>query len=280
MARTACRSVLFLPASNARALDKARTLDCDVAVLDLEDAVAPEAKADARRAAVEAIRSGGFGPHLAVRINGLDTPWGADDLAAVAQTDLALVVAPKVETSADVHALVQRLPRSAALWAMIETPRGLMALNAIAAFGGPLQGLMLGINDLAEGLRTGPSDDREPLKPWLAATVAAARAWDLIAIDGVFNRLEEADALAAECDQGRRFGFEGKALIHPNQIAAAHRAYSISDAEAARAQAIVAAFDAPEAQGRGAIRLDGAMVERLHLMAAQALLQRHAAEQA
>ena len=268
------RSVLYLPASNARAIEKARTLDCDVAVLDLEDAVAPQAKAAARAAAVEAVRGGGFGPRLGVRINGLDTEWGLDDLAAMKAAGATLVVAPKVETPEAVHALSAGLGKDCALWAMIETPRALMALADSASADGALDGLMLGVNDLAKALGTGTSADREPFKPWLAMLVAAARANGLLGIDGVFNRIEDAEGLAAEALQGRLYGFDGKSLIHPSQIAAANAAFSPSEAEIADARAIVAAFDAPDAEGRGAIRVNGAMVERLHLEQAKALLAR------
>jgi citrate lyase beta subunit len=270
------RSVLYLPASNARAVEKARTLDCDVAILDLEDAVAPEVKGEARAAAVAAVRAGGFGPRLGVRINALDTAWGEDDLDALAQAGAGLIVAPKVETVETVHAISARAP-GAALWAMIETPRGLIALNDIAAAGGRLDGLMLGVNDLAMALGTGAAPDREPFKPWLAALVVAARAHGLLAVDGVFNRIEDADGLADEAAQGRLYGFDGKSLIHPSQIAAANAAFSPSEAEVEAARAVVEAFAAPEAEGRGAIRVGGAMVERLHLVQAEALLARHKA---
>ncbi|OGN49519.1 MAG: malyl-CoA thiolesterase [Caulobacterales bacterium RIFOXYB1_FULL_67_16] len=270
------RSVLYLPASNARAVEKARTLDCDVAILDLEDAVAPEAKGEARAAAVAAVRAGGFGPRLGVRINALDTEWGEDDLDALAEAGAGLIVAPKVETVETVHAISARAP-GAALWAMIETPRGLIALNDIAAAGGRLDGLMLGVNDLAKSLGTGASPDREPFKPWLAALVVAARAHGLAAVDGVFNRIEDAEGLAAEAAQGRLYGFDGKSLIHPSQIAAANAAFSPSAEAVEAARAIVAAFAAPEAEGRGAIRVGGAMVERLHLVQAEAVLSRHRA---
>lgn len=272
MAPGRVRSVLYLPASNPRAVQKARSLPCEVAVLDLEDAVAPEMKAEARAAAVAAVRTGGFAPRLGVRINGLDTPWGEDDLRALPGTGLGLVVAPKVESPQDVAALAARLPEGCDLWVMIETPQGLMNLNAVAACAGPLAGLMLGVNDLAKGLKTGPSPDREPLKPWLAATVAAARANGLLAIDGVFNRLDDAAGLAAECAQGRLYGFDGKSLIHPSQIAPAHAAFAPSADDIAWAEQVVAAFASPEAQDRGAIRVAGEMVERLHLEQAQAIL--------
>lgn len=266
------RSVLFLPASNARAIQKARDLPCDVAVLDLEDAVAPEMKVQARAAAVEAAQEGGFTPRLAVRINGLDTAWGADDLTALRDTPIELIVAPKVESAAGVRALSGAMRPGADLWAMIETPRAVIALGQIASAGGALTGLMLGVNDLAKDLRTGPSPDREPLKPWLAAVVAQARANGLIALDGVFNRFEDGTGFAAECAQGRLYGFDGKSLIHPSQIEAANAAFGPTATEIGWAQKVVAAFAAPDAQGLGAIRVEGEMVERLHLAMAQGLL--------
>ncbi|WP_312144860.1 CoA ester lyase [Brevundimonas sp.] len=266
------RSVLYLPASNARAVEKARTLSCDVAILDLEDAVAPEMKVEARKAAVAAAHQGGFGPRLGVRINGLDTPWGADDLAALRDAPFDLVVAPKVESAAMVHALSRDVKPGVALWAMIETPRALVDLRDIAEADGALRGLMLGVNDLAKDLKTGAAPDREPLKPWLAAVVAHARANGLAAIDGVFNRIADEAGFAAECAQGRLYGFEGKSLIHPSQIARAHAAFGPSQEEVAWARSVVAAFAAPEAAGLGVIRVKGEMVERLHLQAAQELL--------
>lgn len=273
------RSVLYLPASNPRAIAKSRTLTADVVLLDLEDAVAPEMKAEARAAAVQAVRDGGFGARLGVRVNGLDTEWGEADLAALAGTGLGLVVAPKVESAAEVRAFADRLPADAALWVGVETPGSMLRLDALAGAGGPLEALMLGVNDLTAALRSGPSPDREPLKPWLAATVAAARAHGLRAVDGVFNRFDAAaaDAFAAECAQGRLYGFDGKALIHPSQIDAANAAFASSAAEVARAREIVAAFAAPDAAGKGAVRVGGEMIERLHLVSAQRVLAHDAA---
>lgn len=266
------RSVLYLPASNPRAVEKARALTCDVAVLDLEDAVAPEAKAAARVAAVEAVRQGGFAPRLGVRINSLDTEWGRTDLEAVTAAGCGLIVLPKAVDAEALSALAHGLPEGCALWAMIETPRALLNLHLLAGVGGALQGLMLGTNDLALGLGTGPSPDREPLKPWLAQTVAAARAYGLIAIDGVFNAFRDAQGFAAEAAQARLYGFDGKSLIHPDQIAPCHAAFAPTEAEIARAGAVIAAFAAPAAEGKGAIQMDGGMVERLHLDAAHRLL--------
>lgn len=266
------RSVLYLPASNARAVEKARTLPCDAAVLDLEDAVAPEMKAEARAAAVAAAHEGGFGPRLGVRINGLDTPWGDDDLKALQGAPVDLIVAPKVDSAAMVHALSAALRPGLALWAMIETPRALMNLRDIAEADGALSGLMLGVNDLAKDLKTGAAPDREPLKPWLAAVVAHARANGLTAIDGVFNRIRDEAGFAAECAQGRLYGFDGKSLIHPAQIDGANAAFGASADEIAWARKVVAAFAAPEAAGLGVIRVEDEMVERLHLQQAQTLL--------
>lgn len=275
MTEALVRSVLFMPASNPRAIDKARTLPCDVAVLDLEDAVAPDMKAEARAAAVEALRCGGFGPRLAVRINALDTPWGSDDLDALAGTAVEIIVAPKVEDARDVAELGDRMPAGTALWAMIETPRALFNLDRLCGLDGALAALMFGTNDLSSGLRCQSAPDREPLKPWLAATVAAARAHGLDVIDGVFNRLDDAEGFSRECDQGRLYGFDGKSLIHPAQIGTANAVFSPTDDEVAHAMALVAAFADPAAAGRGAIRVGGSMVERLHLTAAEALLRRH-----
>lgn len=269
------RSVLFMPASNPRAIEKARTLSCDVAVLDLEDAVASDMKAEARAAAIDAVRNGGFGPRLAVRINGLDTPWGSDDLDALSGVPVEVIVAPKVEDARDVTELQDRLPAGAVLWAMIETPRALFNLDALCAAGDALEALMFGTNDLTAALGCRAVPDREPLKPWLATTVAAARAHGLGVIDGVYNRLDDPDGFADECTQGRLYGFDGKSLIHPGQIAPANSTFCPTDDEVAHAMALVAAFADPAAAGRGAIRVGESMVERLHLTAAEALLRRH-----
>ena len=268
------RSLLFLPASNPRAVEKARGLSCDLAVLDLEDAVAPERKAEARAAAVAAVKAGGFRGAVGVRVNALGTDWGETDLEALAGLPLDWIIAPKVEEPGLIDAYDARMDEGVRLCAMIETPLALLNLSHIAAAGGPLKALMLGVNDLAATLGTRPSQDREPLKPWLAATVAAARANGLAAIDGVFNGLDDPQGLADECAQGRLYGFDGKSLIHPNQIEAANAGFAPSPDEITQAQAIVDGFAAPEAEGSGAIRVADAMVERLHLARAQALLAR------
>jgi len=271
------RSVLYLPASNPRAIEKARGLNCDAVILDLEDAVAPDAKTEARQAAVAALETGGFAARVGVRVNGLDTPWGADDLAALSGLKPAFVVAPKIESAESVREVAARLPDGVALWIMIETPLSVLRLDQIAGAGAPLAALMLGINDFGERMNLVLGPDREPLKPWLAAVVAAARGHGLLAIDGVVNATDDTERLEAECRQGRAFGFDGKSLIHPTQIAAANTAFSPSPEEVARAREVVAAFAAADADGKGAIRVGYRMVERLHLDAAHRLLARHEA---
>ena len=271
------RSVLYLPASNARAIEKARGLNADSVILDLEDAVAPDAKAEARQAAVAALTTGGFAARVGVRVNGLDTPWGADDLAALAGLKPDFVVAPKIESPEAVREVAARLPAGVALWIMIETPLSVLRLDAIAGAGAPLAALMLGINDFGERMNLVLGSEREPLKPWLAAVVAAARGHGLLAIDGVVNATDDADRLRTECRQGRAFGFDGKSLIHPAQIDAANAAFSPSAEEVVRAREVVDAFASADAEGKGAIRVGYRMVERLHLDAAHRLLARHEA---
>lgn len=271
------RSVLYLPASNPRAIEKARGLNADAVILDLEDAVAPDAKAGARRAVVDALSAGGFGGRVGVRVNGLDTPWGADDLTALCVHKPDFVVAPKIESPEAVRAVAARLPAGADLWIMIETPLSVLRLDAIAGAGAPLAALMLGVNDFGERMNLVLGPDRDPLKPWLAAVVAAARGHGLLAIDGVVNAVDDADRLQAECRQGRAFGFDGKSLIHPAQIDAANAAFSPSPEEVAKAREVVAAFASADAEGKGAIRVGYRMVERLHLDAAHRLLARHEA---
>jgi citrate lyase subunit beta/citryl-CoA lyase len=267
------RSALFLPASNARAIAKARTLPCDVVILDLEDAVAPAQKPAARAAAVAALREGGFGAReLVVRVNAADTAWGADDLAALAGCGVDAVLLPKLDSAATLAAARGALGRGPALWGMIETCGGVLALRAIVAAAGDtgLAALVAGTNDLARELRCRAGADRAPLLPALAQVVLAARSAGLAALDGVINTLDDAAAIAAECRQGRDWGFDGKTLIHPAQIAAANAAFGPSDADVAAADVLAAAFDGRADEG--AIRVDGRMVERLHLEEARRTL--------
>ncbi len=276
------RSALFLPASNPRAIEKARDLPCDVVILDLEDAVAPEAKAEVRKAAVAAARDGFGHRELVVRVNALDTEWGADDLAAIRGSGVDAVLVPKVARVEDVARYDEALsgaPDNTRLWTMIETCRAFSELQAIADMAATtrLAAFVVGTNDLALELRARPAEDRMTLLPFLAPTVAAARAAGIAVLDGVCNDFADADRLAAECTQGRALGFDGKSLIHPAQIEAANRAFAPDPAEIGKAQAIVAAFARPENAPRGAIRLDGRMVERLHLTEAERLLALDAA---
>ena len=267
------RSALYLPASNARAIEKARALPSDAVILDLEDAVAPDAKETARAQAVAALREDWGSRFLVVRMNGLDTRWGRDDAAALAHADCPAVLIPKVSTPADLEAVRTRLP-CPALWAMIETPSAILNLSALAGVAGALSltTLVTGTNDLAKELRCRPDAARTPLLPALTQIVLAARAAGIFALDGVLNALDDPDQLRAECEQGAMLGFDGKTLIHPGQIAAANAAFGPSEAELTWARRVVDAFAAPEAAGKGAIRLDGAMVERLHLAEAERLL--------
>lgn len=269
------RSALFLPASNPRAIAKARQLDSDAVILDLEDAVAPDAKAAARDAAVAAVREGGFGDRLLiVRSNGLDTPWATDDLAALAEIRPAAVLIPKVDDVATLANARQALGPGIALWAMIETCRGILSLGALAGAAGELglTCLVAGTNDLAKDMRLRAPPAPEALRPLRVQIVVAARAAGLIALDGVCNAIDATDRLAAECAEGRRLGFDGKTLIHPSQIAAAHQGFGPNEAEIAWARTVVAAFAAPAHVGLGAIRLEGQMVERLHLAEAERVL--------
>jgi citrate lyase subunit beta/citryl-CoA lyase len=266
------RSALFLPASNARALAKARTIPCDVVILDLEDAVAPEAKADARAAAVAAIRAGGFGRReLVVRANAADSDWGAADLAALRAAAPDAVLLPKVSRADDIVAAAEALGGAVPVWAMVETMRAVLEIATIAAAPG-LAALVMGPNDLAREMGARPGPGRAPLLGFLAMTVAAARAHGLAVLDGVYNDFSDEAGLVRECAQGVEFGFDGKTLIHPSQVAPCNIAFS-PDADAiGRAERIVAAFAEPAAAGKGVIQVDGQMVERLHLDGARRIL--------
>lgn len=269
------RSVLFMPADNARAVEKARGLACDAVVLDLEDAVAPERKAEARAAASAAVRAGGFGERLlAVRVNALDTDLGADDLTDLYEAPPHVVVAPKVWRPDDIWTYAEDLPDGVELWAMIESCAGVLALREIASAGAPLSGLVFGANDLAKDMRLPRGAGRAPLLAAMAMTVTAARANGLVAIDGVFNAFQDAEGFAAEAAEGRAFGFDGKSLIHPSQVEPANAAFSPSVEDLAWAAAVAAAFAEPENAGRGAVRVHGAMAERLHLDEAERMLRR------
>jgi citrate lyase subunit beta/citryl-CoA lyase len=266
------RSALYLPASNSRAIEKARTLACDVVILDLEDAVAPDAKSEARALAVEAARAGGFGAReLVIRVNGLDTPWGADDLAAVSKARPDALLIPKVSAPSDFAPYAKA---GAPLWAMIETCAAVFALDALgqASAANHVDVWVIGTNDLVKEMGCRPGPDRAPLAPALALSVMAARAHGVAILDGVWNDIADLAGLERECAQGADFGFDGKTVIHPSHLAAANQAFS-PDAEAvAWARTVAAAFDLPENAGKGVLRVEGRMVERLHLAQARRLI--------
>jgi len=272
------RSCLYMPGSNARALAKAATLPADVVILDLEDAVAPEEKAQARAQVRDTVIARPFGPReVVVRINALATPWGAADLKQAVAARPDAILAPKVSSAADVEALQAAIDAAGGgveLWAMIETPRGVLNSPEIAACASrsSLCVLVAGSNDLAKDLRVVPDPARQGLQVALSAIVLAGRAAGLAVIDGVFNGIGDAAGLEAECLQGRRLGFDGKSLIHPSQIEAANRLYAPTDEERERATAIVAAFAEPANAALGVLEVNGEMVERLHLEEARLLL--------
>ena len=272
------RSALFLPASNPKAVAKARELPTDVVILDLEDAVAPEAKEDARAAAIAAVHAGGWGRReLVIRVNSLDSPWGAADLAAVAAAGPNAVLVPKVSTPDDLLAYNDALagaPPATRLWTMIETCAVVPELGRLAALKAStrLAAFVLGTNDLAKDMRAQIRPGRAPFMPILSAAVCAARAHGLVVIDGVCNEFRDASVLIAEARQGLEFGFDGKSLIHPDQVEPCNAVFSPSAAELEQARAIVAGFADPGHAGKGAIRLEGMMVELLHLDQARRVL--------
>lgn len=247
-------------------------------ILDLEDAVAPEAKVDARAAAVAAVREGGFGKReVAIRANALDTEWGADDLVAIAQSGADAVLVPKVSTPADIaacEASLQSAPASMQLWAMIETCTVIGQLDAVAAMAKStrLSLWIMGVNDLAKEMRAKLTPERTPFLPALTLAVCAARANGVMVLDGVCNEFRDLDVFCREAEQGLLWGFDGKSLIHPDQIAPCNKVFSPGEAELAQAHAIIAAFALPENAGKGAIRVDGKMAELLHLDQARRLV--------
>jgi citrate lyase subunit beta/citryl-CoA lyase len=268
------RSVLYMPGSNARALEKARTLAADGVILDLEDSVAPEAKEPARAQVAAAVQAGGFGRReVFVRINGIDTPWHAEDLAAAAQAGPDAILVPKVSHPDQLELIGRRLldmhaPEKTRVWAMIETPLAIFNILAIAAEArdseSRLAGLVLGTNDLAKDTRARLVPGRAPMLAWLSQCVLAARHYGIDVVDGVYNDIADAAGFAAECRQGVELGFDGKTLIHPSQIEPCNAAFSPGAEEVAQARRTIAAFELPENRGRGVVSIDGRMVERLH----------------
>jgi citrate lyase subunit beta/citryl-CoA lyase len=268
------RSVLYMPGSNARAIEKARSLPADAVILDLEDSVAPEVKPAARQQVADAVKAGGFGPReVVVRINGLDTQWWLDDLNVVAHAKPDAILVPKVSSPDQLGDIIERLVDTGAshevrVWAMMETPLAMLRAERIAAAAldpeTRLTAFVMGTNDLAKDTRAKILPGRAAMLPWLMTCVAAARAYGVEIIDGVYNDLGDAAGFAEECAQARDLGFDGKTLIHPNQIDPCNAAFSPAAAEVAQAEKIIAAFDLPENQGKGVVALDGRMVERLH----------------
>ena len=268
------RSVLYMPGSNARALEKAKSIPADALILDLEDAVAPEAKETARAQVCAAVKAGGYGHReLVIRVNALDTPWGQADLEAAAAAAPDAVLLPKPGTGADIVRATEALARAGApdktrLWAMIETPLAILNLQDIAAAsqrqGARLSCFVLGLNDLVKETRADLSINRRPALYWLSAALTAARAYGLDALDGVYNNFRDAEGYKRECVHGRRLGFDGKTLIHPDQVAVANEVFAPPEAEVAFARKIIAAFAQPESKGKGVITVEGRMVELLH----------------
>ena len=268
------RSVLYMPGSNARALEKAKTLAADGVILDLEDSVAPDAKEAARDQVCAAVKAGGFGEReVFIRVNGVDTPWHADDLTAAAHAAPDAILVPKVQTPETVELIGRRLldmgtDHKTRVWAMIETPLAIFNILPIAAQAqdseSRLSGFVMGTNDLAKDTRARLVPGRAPMLSWLSTCVAAARIYGIDILDGVYNDLGNAEGFVAECAQGVELGFDGKTLIHPNQIAPCNTAFSPSDEEVAQARKMIAAFDLPENKGKGVVSIDGRMVERLH----------------
>lgn len=272
------RSVLYMPASNARALDKARQLPADVLVFDLEDAVAPAEKAAARGQLLQALEQGGYGRReLVVRVNGLGTPWFEDDVAAMAAAPVDAVCLPKVEQPEDVvlaEGLLEQggAPEALKLWVMAETPTGVFNSRQIAQAHPRIDAIMMGTSDLATELRARHTADREPFLFALSQCVMAAREAGLDIIDGVHLALDDTAGLAAVCEQGRSMGFDGKSLIHPKQIEAANVAFAPTSAQCKHAERLIEAWGEAERQGKAVLVLDGKLVENLHVREAERIL--------
>jgi len=275
------RSVLYMPSSNARALEKAKSIPCDGLILDLEDAVAPDAKAAARQAACAAVGSGEYGRReLTVRVNGLGTEWHEEDLAAASQVGPDAIVVPKVSSAEEVRRLVTAMEQAGApertrLWAMIETPAAILDALAIATAHPRLAVLVMGTNDLVKELYAEHVPGRAPILPSLHTALLAARAAGIAIVDGVYNDVSDAEGFAAECAQGRQLGFDGKTLIHPGQVEGANTAFAPSEQAVADARGLIAAWEA--GAGEGVVTYQGRMVESLHVESARRTLSIHEA---
>ena len=272
------RSVLYMPAANERALEKAKAIPADALIFDLEDAVAPDAKAEARERACAMFAAGGYGNReITIRANGIGTAWHDDDLAAIAAAGPDGVVVPKVNSAADVHAIESALERHGApdrtrIWAMLETPVAMLHAEEICRASERLTVLVMGTNDLAKELHAQRVADRHPLMGGLALSLLAARATEKVILDGVFNDIKDGDGLLAECRQGRQMGFDGKTLIHPSQVEPCNGAFSPEPDEVELATRIIAAFEEAEREGRGVVTVDGRMIENLHVDEARRVL--------
>jgi citrate lyase subunit beta/citryl-CoA lyase len=272
------RSVLYMPGANERALDKAKTLPADALILDLEDAVAPDAKVEARGRVCAAAASGEYGAReITIRVNSIETEWHADDLRAVAEAGPAGVVVPKVNSVADVHQIEKGLeaggaPDHTLIWAMVETPVAMLHAEQIAAASERLAVLVMGTNDLAKELHAEHVPGRQPLLTGLGLCLLAARATGKAILDGVYNDIKNEDGFAAECQQGREMGFDGKTLIHPSQLEPCNRIFAPSDDEIASSREIIEAFEAATAEGRGVVTVNGRMIENLHVDNARRVL--------
>ncbi len=265
------RSVLYIPGSKERALDKARGLAADAIIFDLEDAVAADEKVGARKVLAEALQAGGYGPRARlVRVNGLDTPWGDDDLAAFGGADIDGLLLPKVNHPDDIEAVASKAP-DIPIWAMMETPQGCLNAAQIAAHP-RMAGFVMGTNDLAKDIGARFRADRLALLTGLQLCLMAARAHGLVAVDGVYNAFKDAGGLRVESEQGRDMGFDGKTLIHPDQLAVANEVFAPSEADIDLARRQIAAFEAAEADGQGVAVVDGRIVENLHVVTAKATL--------
>ncbi len=277
------RSVLYMPGANARALEKARGLACDAIIMDLEDAVAPDAKVRAREQILVALAEGGYGEReVVVRANALSTPWGRDDLAALAKAGADAILLPKIESADALRQALSLLdeagaPETLAVWVMMEMPRAILEAQAIASASPKLTALVMGTSDLAEDLHAAHTTMRLPLLTALSHCILAARAYDLVILDGVYLDLADDKGFAEACHQGAELGFDGKTLIHPKTIAAANAAFAPSKTEVEWARRIIAAHAEAEAAGKGVVLVDGKLIENLHVAVAHrtvALTQR------
>lgn len=277
MTITPRRSVLYMPAANARALEKARDIPADALIFDLEDAVAPDSKPMAREQAAEAAASGTYGHReITIRCNGLDTPWGRDDIRAAAEASPAAVVIPKVSGSAHLGEISDLLeaaaaPDSLAIWAMVETPDGISNVDEIAAFD-RMAVMVMGTNDMYKELRAKMVPSRAPLLTHLSACLLAARRYDKVALDGVYNDVRDPDGFAVEATQGWEMGFDGKTLIHPGQVDATNTIWSPTEDDIEYSHRVIAAFEEAEAEGKGVVTVDGRMIENLHVDNARQIL--------